>query len=111
VLVWKIITKSSTVDTSDFQKLAAKTVRKIDEKYNITRDAQLNLSQLLEELGELAKIANLEKLRNKKPERKELEDEFADVTLQLASLADIFRIDLEKAVLDKIEILKERHSL
>ncbi len=50
-------------------------------------------------------------MRNKKPEKKDLEDEFADVLLQLAKLADTFDIDLEKAILDKIEILKKRHDL
>ncbi|MBI4155483.1 hypothetical protein HY498_05360 [Candidatus Woesearchaeota archaeon] len=65
-------------------------VKKIDKKYNINRDVQLNLSQLLEELGELARVANLKKLRNKTPEKKDLEDEFADVVLQIATLADFF---------------------
>lgn len=99
------------MDTKEFQKLSSQIVKKIDKKYNIDRDAQLNLSQLLEELGELARVANLKKLRNKNPEKKDLEDEFADVLLQLAALADFFDIDLEKAVLDKIEILKQRHNL
>ena len=52
-----------------------------------------------------------EKSRNKKPEKKDLEDEFADVVLQLAKLADLFDVELEKAVLDKIEVLKRRHNL
>jgi NTP pyrophosphatase (non-canonical NTP hydrolase) len=65
----------------------------------------------LEELGELARVANLKRLRNKNPEKKDLKDEFADVLLQLATLADFFGVDLEKAVLDKIEILKQRHNL
>jgi len=99
------------MDIKEYQRLAAEMVDKIDRKFNINRDTQLNLSQLLEELGELARAANLERLRNKKPEKKELEDEFADVLLQLAKLADLFDIDLEKAILDKIEILKKRHDL
>jgi NTP pyrophosphatase (non-canonical NTP hydrolase) len=99
------------MDVKEFQKLSSDIVRKIDKKYNIDRDAQLNLSQLLEEIGELARIANLKKLRNQNPEKKELEDEFADVLLQLTILADYYDINLEKAVLDKIEILKKRHNL
>ena len=99
------------METKEFQKLASDIVKKIDKKYNINRDVQLNLSQLLEELGELARVANLKKLRNKNPEKKDLEDEFADVLLQIAALADFFEVDLEKAVLDKIEILKQRHDL
>jgi NTP pyrophosphatase (non-canonical NTP hydrolase) len=99
------------MDVKEFQKLSSDIVRKIDKKYNIDRDAQLNLSQLLEEIGELARIAKLKKLRNQNPEKKELEDEFADVLLQLTILADYYDINLEKAVLDKIEILKKRHNL
>ena len=99
------------MEVKDFQKLSAEIVKKIDNKYSISRDAQLNISQLVEELGELAKVANLKKLRNKDPEKKDLEDEFADVFLQLAALADIFKLDLEKSVLEKIETLKQRHDI
>ena len=99
------------MEVKDFQKLSAEIVKKIDNKYSISRDAQLNISQLVEELGELAKVANLKKLRDKDPEKKDLEDEFADVFLQLAALADIFKIDLEKSVLEKIKTLKQRHNI
>jgi len=99
------------MEVKEFQKLASNIVKKIDNKLNVDRDAQLNLSQLLEELGELARIVNFKRLRNKNPEKKDLEDEFADVFLQLSILADNFDIDLEKAILNKIEILKKRHNL
>ena len=97
------------METKEIQKLAAEIVDKIDEKFNIDRDIQLNLSQLLEELGELARVVNSEKLRNKIPEKGKLEDEFADVFLQLAKLADKMGVDLEKSTLDKIEVLKKWH--
>ena len=99
------------MNVKEFQKLSSDIVKKIDEKFSLDRDIQLNLSQLLEELGELARVANLKRLRNKTPEIKELEEEFADVFLQLATLADNLNVDLEKAVLDKIGILKKRHNL
>lgn len=95
----------------EYQKLATELIDKLDKKLNLNRDAQLNLSQLVEEVGELAKVVNLENLRHKKPEKKDLEDEFADVFIQLAKLADLFDVDLEKAILDKIEIVKKRHNL
>jgi len=98
------------MQVKDFQKLAARIVGEIDGKYDIRRDGQLAVSQLVEELGELVREVNSEKLRSKKPAKKDLEDEFADVSLQLCKLAEMFKVDLEKAVLDKIEILKERHS-
>ena len=103
---WRII-----VDVHEFQRLAVEAVDRIDEKAGLNRDAQLAISQLVEELGELAKEANREKLRNQKPELEDLEDEFADVFLQLCKLADLFGVDLEKAVSNKIAALKKRHRL
>lgn len=99
------------METEEFQKLCSDIVKKIDKKFNINRDEQLNISQLVEELGELAKVVNLKKLRNKDPDKKDLEGEFADVFLQFAVLATSFNVDLEKAVSDKIEVLKQRGYL
>ncbi|MDD3486798.1 MAG: MazG nucleotide pyrophosphohydrolase domain-containing protein [Candidatus Moranbacteria bacterium] len=92
-----------------FQKYCAEVVKKIDRKYKIKRDPQLSIAQLLEELGELAKEINRKKLRGKKAGRIELKNEFADVFLQLAILADIHSIDIESSVKKKIEELKERN--
>lgn len=99
------------METNEFQKMCAEVVKKIDNKFGLIRDAQLNVSQLVEELGELAKEVNRKKLRNKEPEKKDLENEFADVFLQFATLADNFDVDLEKSVLEKIEVLKQREYL
>lgn len=99
------------MEINEIQKLAAEIVERIDKKLGVKRDAQLNVSQLIEELGELTREINSKKLRHKIPEKKALEEEFADVFLQLASLAKLFDIDIEKAILDKIEILKKRHNL
>lgn len=95
----------------EIQKLAVEIVDQVDRKYKLKRDNQLSISQLIEELGELAREINSKKLRHKTPRKEALEDEFADVFLQLAKLADLSRVDLKKAVLDKIEILKKRHNL
>ena len=99
------------METKKFQKICAEIVRKIDNKYEIKRDSNFSFTQLIEEIGELARDINLPKLRNKKIDRKNLEGEFADVILQLAILADLHNVDFEKAVKSKIEILKERHNL
>lgn len=99
------------METKEFQKMCAEVVDKIDKKFQIDRDAQLCLSQFLEEIGELAKEVNRKKLRNKEPERENLEGEFADVFLQLAMLADMHKVDIENAVKNKIEILKNRGYL
>ena len=99
------------MDLKEYQKLASSLVDKLDEKFKIDRDAQLNISQLIEELGELVKVANLKRLRNQDAKKEDLAEEFADVFIQLAKLADSFDIDLEKAIIDKIEIIKKRHGL
>jgi NTP pyrophosphatase (non-canonical NTP hydrolase) len=99
------------METKNFQKYCAEIVTKIDRKYKIERDAQLALSQLIEELGELAKEINRKKLRRENPDSKKLEDEFADVFLQFAKLAEMHEVDLEKSVLQKIGELKKRSYL
>ena len=95
----------------EVQKAAAEIVKKIDERLGVRRDEQLTISQLVEELGELARAVNSEKLGRGKIELEKLEDEFADVFIQFAALAELYKIDLENAVLEKMEILKERHGL
>ncbi|RLI80832.1 hypothetical protein DRP07_08530 [Archaeoglobales archaeon] len=59
------------------QKTIAGTVEKIDEKLGVRRDELLTISQLVEELGELARAVNSEKLGRGKIELEKLEDEFA----------------------------------
>lgn len=99
------------MDIKDFQKYCAEIVSKIDQKFKIKRDAQLALSQLIEEIGELAKEVNRKNLRHEDPDFKKLENEFADVFLQLAKLASMHEVGLEKAVNQKIKELKERKYL
>lgn len=99
------------METKEFQKMCAEVVKKIDEKYNITRDPHFSFVQFMEEVGELAKEINKPKLRNKEIDRENLEGEFADVFLQFCILADMFDVDLEKSVELKNKVLKERHGL
>lgn len=99
------------METKEFQKMCAEIVKKIDEKYNITRDPHFSFVQFAEEVGELAKEINKPKLRNKEIDRENLEAEFADVFLQFCILANLFDVDIEKAVDSKIKILKERHGI
>ena len=95
----------------DFQKKCADIVGKIDKKYGINRDPQLSFVQFVEEIGELAKDINLKRLRGKDPNRENFEGEFADVFLNLSILAEMYNVNLEKAVEHKIEKLKERGYL
>jgi len=86
-------------------------VSEIDKKYGIKRDASLTFIQLLEEVGELAKEINKPNLRHSEIDRENLKGEFADVFLQLLTLAKLLEVNLPEALDDKIKILKKRHDL
>jgi NTP pyrophosphatase (non-canonical NTP hydrolase) len=57
---------------------------------------------------EAAEILEHFQFRETPKDKKELADELADVALYLLQLASVSEIDLEKAVLDKIEINQTR---
>jgi NTP pyrophosphatase (non-canonical NTP hydrolase) len=57
---------------------------------------------------EAAEILEHFQFRENPRDRKELADELADVALYLLQLAFVTDIDLEKAILDKIEINRTR---
>ncbi len=96
---------------NESQEMCAKLVSNIDAKYNINRDIHFSFTQFIEEVGELAKEINKPKLRDKEIDRENLSGEFADVTLQLFTLAKMLDIDINRAIETKIEILKKRHGL
>jgi NTP pyrophosphatase (non-canonical NTP hydrolase) len=99
------------MDIKKFQNLCAEIVDRIDKKYGIERNPHFSFTQLMEEIGELARAINLPKLRNKELDQNNLNDEFADVFLQLAILAKIHNVDFENAVKEKIKELKTRHAI
>lgn len=90
------------METKEFQKMCAGIVKEIDDKNGVKRDLYLGFMQLMEEAGELAQYLNSPKLRNKKIDQGSLEGGFADVIIQLASLADLYGVDLENAAEMKI---------
>ena len=99
------------MEIRDFQNLCSKIVDRIDNKYNIERNPHFNFTQLMEEIGELAKAINMPKLRNKKLDQQNLDEEFADVFLLLSNLAKTHNVDFENAVKMKIKKLKKRHNI
>jgi len=99
------------METKELQKNAVEMVDVLDKKFNVKRDAQLNFTQMAEEIGELAKDINKPRLRGVQPDMNNMRGEFADVFLQLSKQADIAGVDMEKAVLGKIEELKKRHGV
>lgn len=99
------------MNMKDFQALCAETVEKIDKRYSIDRNPHFSFTQLMEEIGELAKALNLPKLRNKNLDQDNLNEEFADVLLQLSILAKMNNVDFESAVKKKIKTLDIRHDI
>jgi len=65
---------------------------------NLAISLSLEASEILEHF----------QFRENAKDKKELADELADVALYLLQLASVTEIDLEKAILDKIEINKTR---
>lgn len=98
-------------DLNELQEQCAKFVSDIDAKYNIKRDPQFSFTQLMEEIGELAKEINKPRLRNKEIDQTNLEGEFADIFLQLMILAKMHNVNMEKSVNAKMETIKERHHI
>lgn len=99
------------MEVKEFQKICVKLVDDLDVKYNVKRDPQLNMVQLMEEIGELSKDVNLKRLRNREPDIRNLKGEIADVVLLLSKMADMYDIDLGEAVKNKIGELKKRNKL
>ncbi len=99
------------METRAFQNLCAEIVEKIDKKYKIERDQHFSFVQLMEEVGELARAINRPKLRNKKLDQDNINEEFADVFLQLAILAKMYKVDFEEVVKTKSKELEKRHRV
>ncbi len=99
------------MQTKELQKEAVEIVDATDRKSSVNRDAQLNFTQLAEEVGGLAKDINKPMPMHTEPDRSNLEGEFADVFMLLSKQAETAGVDIEKAVARKIEIIKKRHGL
>ncbi len=96
------------MEAKEFQKKCADLVEKMDDKFGVERNPQLSFTQMVEEIGELAKDINLKQLRKKDPDMENLSGEFADVFMQLSALARMYGVDLEEAVENKVKVLKNR---
>jgi NTP pyrophosphatase (non-canonical NTP hydrolase) len=99
------------MEVKEFQKICVKITDELDVKYNVKRDPQLNMVQLMEELGEICEEINKKKLRTKEPNIENLKGEIADVVLLLAKMAEMYDIDLEEAVKNKVAELKKRNKI
>jgi len=96
---------------TEFQKKAVKVINEIDSKYKRVHDNDTTLTHLIKEFEEIAREIYNGKIGRGKIDIKNLKEEFADVYMLLAKLADNFSINLEEAINQKINVLKKRHNL
>jgi len=99
------------MNLQESQKEAEEIVNKIDDKLNFKHDNENILLHLTEELGEIARQILNPKIRRCKTDTKNLGEEIADNILLISKLANNNKIDLEEAIKNKINKLKERHNL
>ena len=99
------------MEFKEIQKKSEEIVRQIDEKFDVKRDINVTMVQLLEEIGELARQPNKLNIRNEEIDKENLSEELADSLILLCSLASQENIDLEESILNKINKLKERHEI
>jgi NTP pyrophosphatase (non-canonical NTP hydrolase) len=93
------------------QKISTEIVEKIDEKMKGKHDVDTTMIHLMEEMGEIARYVFSEKIGRDKLKKEKIGEEFADVVILLSHLANHFDVDIEEAIKEKIEVLKERHNL
>jgi len=99
------------MNIKELQDKSNEIIEIIDKKLNVNHDQDKTIIHLLEELGEIARQINNKNIRNKEQDKKNLEEEIADVLMLTIRLASIYEIDVEKAVINKMEKLKQRHNL
>ena len=99
------------MEVRELQEKMNETIGIIDKKFKCEHSTNNTFLHLIEEIGELAEELNKPNIRSKEIDKKNLEEEIADILLLITKLACIHNIDIEKAILDKIDILKQRHNL
>lgn len=99
------------METNKLQKEADNIISLIDKKLNANHDIETTFIHLMEEFGELARQHNDKNVRKIEQDKSNIEEEIADVTMMIMKLATLYNIDIEKAIIDKIQKLKERHNL
>ena len=99
------------MEIKELQKEANNIVLTIDSKLGAEHNAETTLIHLIEEFGELARQHNNKSIRKIEQDKSNIEEEFADILMLLMRLANIYNINMEDVLINKIAKLKERHKL
>jgi len=99
------------MEIKEVQRESEKIVNEVYDKIGAAKDSEAIFLHLVEELGEISRQINNPKLKRQETDIDSLREEIADVILLVSKLASNYNIDIEKAVKNKIEKLKQRHNL
>ena len=99
------------MEVKELQSKINNTIELIDKQIGVEHDVNSTFLHLIEELGEVANQLNKPNIRKEKIEKENLADEIADVLLLTTRIAHLHDVDIEKAILNKIEKLRKRHNL
>ena len=78
------------------------------EKLGVTPTKEIAMIHLTEELGELAYQVGNEKMKRAPVDIKNVGEEIADTMIILMVLADMYNLDLDKEIIEKIEEIKNK---
>jgi NTP pyrophosphatase (non-canonical NTP hydrolase) len=99
------------MEVKELQNRINEIIEQIDKKTKVEHNSNSTFIHVVEELGEIAKEINKPNIRNEKLDTDKLEEEIADVLLLTTRLANVHNINIENAILGRIEKLKQRHNL
>ena len=94
------------------QKQAFEVLEKINEKSNIKHSSNGMILSLVEEIGEVARELSKKQSNYREDfDKQELGEELADVLSRIAVIATDNDIDLDSAVINKFEKVKQRFEI
>lgn len=96
--------------TTNTMKDLQEKVQQLAQRYTLQKDPEIGALDLTSEVGELAKEIILTTDYGKTPSqpRKDIEKELGDVLFSLIILANIYTVDLEKALQGVLEKCEKR---
>jgi len=99
------------MDIKEFQQRVNDLIKGFDNKFNCEHNVNATFIHLVEEVGEIANELNKPNIRNKELKKEELAEELVDTLVFTTHLANLHDIDLEKAIEEKLNKLKERWGI
>jgi len=99
------------MELKDLQKECKKIVDGVGDSLNRRHTKDEAFIHLVEEIGEIGREINNQRLRPEKFDKENFKKEFADTLLFLLYLAEIYNVDIQKAIKEKMNELKKRFNL